>query len=181
MFPLCGQKTTVLWKCDILKISITYSRVRQIQDLAFRSVKVQTEDFLKKDSQHFKNSFQFGFLWIPSKPGKQNWKEPFLLMFIIVKKPVWVVYPSKNAKVKCKKKLLCCCRVMQIFWVDVRLNRYNSFFLNSHSITFIYIWELKSPPEHPIYWKIDKSNCWTVEQWYFVTKIVLTYCEKKLF
>ena len=28
----------------------------------FRSVKAQTEDFLKKDSQHFKNSFQFGSL-----------------------------------------------------------------------------------------------------------------------
>ena len=50
----------------------------------FRSVKVQTEDFLKKDSQHFKNHFQFGFLWIPRKPGKQNWKVPFLLIFIIV-------------------------------------------------------------------------------------------------
>ena len=43
----------------------------------FRSVKVQTETFLKKDSQDFKNSFYLGFLWIPSKPGKQNWKLPF--------------------------------------------------------------------------------------------------------
>ena len=43
----------------------------------FRSVKVQTETFLKKDSQDFKNYFHFGFLWIPTKPGKQNWKEPF--------------------------------------------------------------------------------------------------------
>ena len=34
--------------------------------------------------------------------------------------------------------------------------------MNSHSITFISIWKLKSPPEHPIYWKID--NCWEVEQ-----------------
>ena len=38
----------------------------------FRSVRVQNWDFLKKDSQDFKNSFQFGFLWIPSKTGKQN-------------------------------------------------------------------------------------------------------------
>ena len=34
--------------------------------------------------------------------------------------------------------------------------------MNSNSITFISIWKLKSPPEHPIYWKID--NCWEVEQ-----------------
>ena len=45
----------------------------------FMSVKVQTEDFLKKDSQHLKNYFQFGFLWIPNKPGKQNGKVPFFL------------------------------------------------------------------------------------------------------
>ena len=38
----------------------------------FRSVKVENWDFLKKDSQDFKNSFQFGFLWIPSKTGEQN-------------------------------------------------------------------------------------------------------------
>ena len=52
----------------------------------FRSVKVQTEDFLKKDSQHFKKYFQFEFLWIRSKTGKQNWNVLFLLIFIIVKK-----------------------------------------------------------------------------------------------
>ena len=28
----------------------------------FRSVKVENRDLLKKDSQNFKNSFQFGFL-----------------------------------------------------------------------------------------------------------------------
>ena len=28
----------------------------------FRSVRVENGDFLKKDSQDFKNSFQFGFL-----------------------------------------------------------------------------------------------------------------------
>ena len=37
-----------------------------------RSVKVENWDFLKKDSQDFKNSFQFGFLGIPSKTGEQN-------------------------------------------------------------------------------------------------------------
>ena len=38
----------------------------------FTSIRVEIWDFLKKDSQHFKNSFQFGFLWIPCKTGKQN-------------------------------------------------------------------------------------------------------------
>ena len=38
----------------------------------FRSVKVQIETFLKKDSRDFKNSFYLGFLWSPSKSGKQN-------------------------------------------------------------------------------------------------------------
>ena len=38
----------------------------------FRSVKVQTETFLKKDSWDFKNSFQFRFLGIPSKTGEQD-------------------------------------------------------------------------------------------------------------
>ena len=38
----------------------------------FRSVRVENWDFLKKDSHDFKNSFQFGFLWIPNKTGGQN-------------------------------------------------------------------------------------------------------------
>ena len=38
----------------------------------FVSVKVQTETFLKKDSPDSKTSFQFRFLWIPSKTGEQN-------------------------------------------------------------------------------------------------------------
>ena len=42
------------------------------QSPGFSFVKVQTETFLKKDSRDFKNSFYLGFLWIPSKPGKQN-------------------------------------------------------------------------------------------------------------
>ena len=29
---------------------------------------------------------QFGFLWIPSKPGSQHWKVPYFLIFINVKK-----------------------------------------------------------------------------------------------
>ena len=34
-----------------------------------------------------KKYFQFEFLWVPSKSGKQNWKVPFFI-FIIVKKTV---------------------------------------------------------------------------------------------
>ena len=52
----------------------------------FRSVKVETKTFLKKDSRNFQNYFYLGFLWIPSKPRKQNWKVPFFWVFIIVKK-----------------------------------------------------------------------------------------------
>ena len=37
----------------------------------FMSVRVENSGFLKKDSQDFKNSFQFGLLYIPSKTGKQ--------------------------------------------------------------------------------------------------------------
>ena len=49
-----------------------------LQNPGFKSVKSHTVDFLKKDLQHFKNSFQFGFLWSLSKPGKQNFKRcPF--------------------------------------------------------------------------------------------------------
>ena len=43
----------------------------------FRSVRVKTEDFLKKESQYFKNSFQFGsYKYVSSKPGNQNQKVP---------------------------------------------------------------------------------------------------------
>ena len=50
---------------------ITYN-VRVFPNPEFMSVKVQNETFLKKDSRDFINSFYLGFLWIPSKPGKQN-------------------------------------------------------------------------------------------------------------
>ena len=48
----------------------------------FRSVKVQTETFLEKESEEFKNSFYLGFLSIPSKPGKQTEKVPFFWVII---------------------------------------------------------------------------------------------------
>ena len=38
----------------------------------FRYLILENWDFLKKDSQDFKNSFWFGFLWILSKTGEQN-------------------------------------------------------------------------------------------------------------
>ena len=38
----------------------------------FMSVRVDNWNFLKNDSNDFKNSFQFGFLWLPSKTGEQN-------------------------------------------------------------------------------------------------------------
>ena len=38
----------------------------------FRYLNLENWDFLKKDSQDFKNSFQFEFLWNPSKTGEQN-------------------------------------------------------------------------------------------------------------
>ena len=44
------------------------------QNLGFRPARVENWDFLKKDSQDFKNSFQSGFLWIPRKTGKLNEK-----------------------------------------------------------------------------------------------------------
>ena len=61
-----GRKTSFesLWRWHLLKISLTCPKVRQIQNLG------QSE--YKKDSQDFKNYFQLGFLWIPSKTGKQN-------------------------------------------------------------------------------------------------------------
>ena len=73
----------------IMKVPCTKSNHNFFQgppNPGFRSVKVQNETFLKKDSQDFKNSFYLWFLWIPSKPGKPNWKLPFFRVFIIVKK-----------------------------------------------------------------------------------------------
>ena len=57
----------------------------------FRSVKVQTETSLKKDSQDFKNSFYLGFLWFTCKPEMQNWKVPFFGVHNC-KKPVWFIH-----------------------------------------------------------------------------------------
>ena len=60
---------------SIMKVTFTKNIRNMSQgppNPGFRSVRVENWDFLKKDSQDFKNSFQFGFLWIPSKTGEQN-------------------------------------------------------------------------------------------------------------
>ena len=58
-----------IMKVPYTKIFITCSRVPQIQYVGDSKYKLT---FLKKDSQDFKNSIYLGFLWIRSKPGKQN-------------------------------------------------------------------------------------------------------------
>ena len=58
-----------IMKVPYTKIFITCSRVPQIQYVGDSKYKLT---FLKKDSQGFKNSIYLGFLWIRSKPGKQN-------------------------------------------------------------------------------------------------------------
>ena len=73
---------------SIIKMAFTKDISNMSQGLpnpGFRSVKVENWDFLKKNSQDFKNSVLFGFQWIPSKTGKQNWKVLILWWFIIVK------------------------------------------------------------------------------------------------
>ena len=91
----CAWNSNFFWQKDffwvIMKVPFTKNVHNFFQGLpnpGFRSVKVQTETFFIKDSQDFKNSFYLGFLWIPSKPGKQNQKLPFFWVFIIVKKTV---------------------------------------------------------------------------------------------
>ena len=61
-----------LWPDDffgtIMKVPFTkniHSFFQGPPNPGFRSVKVQTETFPKKDLQDFKNSFYLGFLWIP--------------------------------------------------------------------------------------------------------------------
>ena len=66
----------------------------------FRSVKVQTETFLKNDSWDFKNYSYLGFLRIPSKPGKQNWIVPFFWVFIIHNCKKTVCFCNFNIQVR---------------------------------------------------------------------------------
>ena len=63
-----------LWKCHLQKIFITFSKVRQIQDLGQSKYKLRL--FSKRTHEISKIIF-LGFLWIPSQP---------FLVFINVKK-----------------------------------------------------------------------------------------------
>ena len=89
-----GQKTffEALQKCHLLQIFITFSWVRQIQDLDQSKYKLRL--FSKRTHRILTILFYLGFLRIPSKPGKQNWKLPFFWVFIIVKKPS--MFPMHN-------------------------------------------------------------------------------------
>ena len=79
-----GQKTSfkALWKCHLLKIFLTFSRVWQIQDLGQSKYKLR----LFSRRTHGISKTHLGFLWISSKSGKQNWRVPFFWVFIIVKR-----------------------------------------------------------------------------------------------
>ena len=82
---LFGQKTS--FEVCIMNVTVKNNICNMSQgprNQGFRSVIVENWYFLKKDPQDFKNSFQFGFPWIPSRPVKQ--KVLFLLIFRIVKK-----------------------------------------------------------------------------------------------
>ena len=67
----------LFWSKDFFWSSMKMTLTKNIANMSqgppgFRSVKAENWDFFKKDSQDFKNGFQFRFLWIPSKPEKQN-------------------------------------------------------------------------------------------------------------
>ena len=80
-----GQKTSFegLWKCHILKISITCPRVRQIQDLGKSKYKLRI--FSKRTHNISKILFNLGsYEYLASLESKIR-RCPFLLVFIIVK------------------------------------------------------------------------------------------------
>ena len=74
---------TCAWNWTILKIA---NMSQGPPNPEFMSVKVENWNFLVKDSQNFKHSFQFGFLWNPGKSEKQNQKVSLFSIFTIVKK-----------------------------------------------------------------------------------------------
>ena len=47
-------------------------------------IKVDKWDYLKNPSQELKSSFCLGFLWIPKKTGRQNWRGPIFLRFDLI-------------------------------------------------------------------------------------------------
>ena len=48
-------------------------------------INVDKWDYLKNPLRKFKNSFCLGFLWIPWKTGRQNWRGPVFLKFDLIK------------------------------------------------------------------------------------------------
>ena len=62
-------KMELLNSCMEFKLSLTK---RLLLNPGWWSVRAGNWDFLKKDSQDFKNSFQSRFLWILSKTGELN-------------------------------------------------------------------------------------------------------------
>ena len=75
-------------------------------------IKVDKWDYLKNPSQELKSSFCLGFLWIPKKTGRQNWRGPIFLRFNLVKlqceqwaAEVGATKPKTlKSCIKCKKK-----------------------------------------------------------------------------
>ena len=47
-------------------------------------IKVDKWDYLKNPSHELKNYFCLGFLWIPRKTGRQNWRGPIFLRFDLI-------------------------------------------------------------------------------------------------
>ena len=88
-------KTLLLKHCedDILKYITNMSQGPP--NPGFRSVKVENSK-LKKDSQDFKNSFQFWFLWIPGKSGEQSKKVTFFDFHNRKKNGVRFIYTVYN-------------------------------------------------------------------------------------
>ena len=48
-------------------------------------IKVDKWDYFANPSQEFKNYFCWGFLWIPTKTWRQNWRRPIFSRFNLVK------------------------------------------------------------------------------------------------
>ena len=85
-------------------MTFTKTIAKGLPNPGFRSVKVENWDFLKKDLQDFKISFQHGFLWIPSKTGEQNYNVPYFDSHNCKKK---IVYGKLFFDSQCDLKCIC--------------------------------------------------------------------------
>ena len=65
----------VLRKCHLGTLSKICLRLSLSKCLS-KWIKVDKWDYLKNPSHKLKNSFCLGFLWIPRKTGRQNWRGP---------------------------------------------------------------------------------------------------------